>query len=280
MDYEQIRVERRGPVLLATLYRPDRMNAWTWRMSAELAHCFAAADEDDDVRVIVVTGHGNAFCAGADLGGGEETFTGQSRAIGTSDDVRAARTATPARRLKTPIIAAINGAAVGAGLTMTMAWDLRVAADDAKLGFVFNRRGVMPDADLIWTIPRMIGYGPAMDVLLTGRIFLGAEAKELGLVNRSVARADVLETALALANDIAENTAPVSVAITKRLMYDFLTQDWPDAARLQRDLFGWTGKQPDAREGVVAFLERRPPRWKLRKTRDMPAQLAAPADPD
>lgn len=275
MDYEQIQLERRGPVLLVTLYRPDRMNAWTWRMAAELLHCFGEADADDAVRAIVVTGHGNAFCAGADLGSGEETFSGRGSATGTSDDRRATQEAIQARQTKTPIIAAINGAAVGAGLTMTMAWDLRVAADDAKLGFVFNRRGIMPDADLIWTIPRMIGYGAAMDVLLTGRIFLGAEAKELGLVNRSVPRADVLETALALANDIAENTAPVSVAITKRLMYDFLTRDWDDASRLQRELFGWTGKQPDAREGVKAFLERRPPEWTMSKVTDMPDEIAA-----
>lgn len=274
MAYEQIQVERRGPVQLVTLHRPERMNAWTWQMAAELLRSFSEADADDSIRAVVVTGHGNAFCAGADLGSGGDTFSGRSGAVGSDDHRRATREAVQARQTRTPIIAAINGAAVGAGLTQTMAWDLRVAADDAKLGFVFNRRGIMPDADLLWTIPRMIGYGAAMDLLLTGRIFSGAEGKELGLINRAVPKADVLDTAMAMANDIAENTAPVSVAITKRLMYDFLTRDWPDADRLQRELFAWTGQQPDAREGVAAFLERRTPQWTMSKTTDMPAELA------
>lgn len=273
MDYEQILIDRQGPVTLITLHRPAAMNAWTWQMSAELTHAFAAADADDAVRAVVVTGHGKHFCAGADLGGGEQTFTGQSRALG-QEFAKMVREAKPPHKLNTPIIAAINGSAVGAGLTMTMEWDLRVCADDAKLGFVFNRRGVMPDADLLWIIPRMIGYGPAMDVLLTGRIFLGAEAKELGLINRAVPRDQVLETALALARDIAENTGPVSVAITKRVLYEFLTEgDWGEARKRQRELFGWTGRQADAKEGVVAFLEKRLPRWALRKTQDMPEGL-------
>lgn len=276
MPYEHIRLERCGPVELVTLYRPERMNAWTWQMASELLQAFSVADADDGVRAIVVTGHGNAFCAGADLGGGSETFSGRSSEVGTVDHKQATRCAVQARQTKTPIIAAINGAAVGAGLTQTMAWDLRVAADDAKLGFVFNRRGIMPDADLLWTIPRMIGYGAAMDVLLTGRIFSGAEGKELGLINRSVPKADVLETAMAMARDIAENTAPVSVAITKRLMYDFLNRDWPEADQLQRDLFAWTGQQPDAKEGVLAFLERRAPEWKMSKTTDTPPELRLP----
>lgn len=274
MGYEQIQVERQGAVTLITLYRPTAMNAWTWQMSAELGEAFEEADADDAVRAIVVTGHGRYFCAGADLGGGGATFSGESRAVGRAEQAHAARSRTPAHKLKTPILAAINGSAVGAGLTMPMEWDLRVAAEDAKLGFVFNRRGIMPDADLIWLIPRMIGYGPAMDVLLTGRIFTGAEAKELGLVNRAVPREQVLDTALEMARDIAANTGPVSVAITKRLMYEFLTQDdRAAAARLQRELFTWTGKQADAKEGVMAFLEKRPADWKLSKTSGLPDEL-------
>lgn len=274
MDFEQIKVERDGAVEIVTLYRPEARNAWTWRMSAELGEAFEKADADDAVRAIVVTGDGNTFCAGADLGGGGSTFTGKSKVIGDAEITKKAMNTKSASKLNTPVIAAINGAAVGAGLTMTMEWDLRVAADDAKLGFVFNRRGIMPDADLIWLIPRMIGYGPAMDVLLTGRIFSGDEAKELGLVHRSVPRDDVLETALELARDIAENTGPVSAAITKRLMYDFLTQpDRKAARRLQGDLFRWTGQQADAVEGVMSFVERRPAEWKLSKTKDIPDKL-------
>lgn len=274
MDYEQIRVERDGPIEVVTLYRPEARNAWTWQMSAEMGEAFERADADDTVRAIVVTGHGNIFCSGADLGGGGSTFTGKSKVIGDADVAKKAMDATAAHKLKTPVIAAINGAAVGAGLTMPMEYDLRVAADDAKLGFVFNRRGIMPDADLIWLIPRMIGFGPAMDVLLTGRIFSGEEARELGLVHRSVPRADVLDTAMAMARDIAENTGPVSAAITKRLMYDFLTRpDRAEARRVQSELFRWTGRQADAMEGVMSFIEKRPAEWKLSKTNDLPEGL-------
>lgn len=273
MDYQQILVEHDGPVTLLTLNRPERMNAWTWRMSGELNHAFAAADADDAVRAIVVTGAGRAFCAGADLGGGEDTFSGASEALGSEAASRPAERVKPPPQLKTPIIAAINGAAVGAGLTLPMIWDLRVAADDAKLGFVFNRRGVMPDADLLWTIPRMIGFGPAMDLLLTGRIFSGSEAQTLGVVHRAVPKDEVLPTAMALAHDIAANTAPLSVALTKRLLYRFLSEPWADAAQLQREAFDWTGRQADAREGVMAFLEKRPPVWSGSKTADWPPHL-------
>lgn len=277
MNYEQILVEQQGPIALVTLYRPTAMNAWTWQMSMEMADAFAKADADDAIRAIVVTGHGKMFCSGADLGGGGSTWAGDrsKTAIGSAEQAQAARSTTKPYMLKTPIIAAINGAAVGAGLTMPMAWDLRVAAEDAKLGFVFNRRGVIPDADLIWTIPRMIGFGPAMDVLLTGRIFLGKEAKELGLVHRSVPREAVLETAMEMARDIAANTGPVSAAITKRLMYQFLMEpDRATALQTQRELFAWAGKQADAREGVTAFLQKRPAQWKLSKTKDLPERLS------
>jgi enoyl-CoA hydratase/carnithine racemase len=268
VTFEQILVERDGPVALVTLNRPERLNAWTWQMSAELSEAFADADADDDVRAVVVTGAGRGFCAGADLSGGGGTFAGESEVVGRRREIAAQR--RPVHDLNTPIIAAINGAAVGAGLTMTMEWDLRVAAEDARLGFVFNRRGVMPDADLLWLIPRMIGYGAALDVLLTGRVFTGAEALQLGLVQRAVAAGDVLSCAVELARDIAANTAPASVAITKRVLYEFLTDGDREAARdRQGRLFGWTGRQPDAREGVTAFLEKRPPRWSLSKQVDI-----------
>jgi len=273
-DYEQIIVERDGPVALITLNRPERMNAWTWTMSAELAHAFGELDGDDACRAIVVTGAGRAFCAGADLGSGGDTFSGRGDAIGSRDDADAVRRATPACRLKTPIIGAINGAAVGAGLTMPVEWDLRVVAEDAKLGFVFNRRGVMPDADLLWLVPRLIGVPAAMDLLLTGRIFRGREAFALGLANRCVPQAEVVDTALELARDIAVNTAPVSAALTKRVLWEFLAEpDRAAAAQRQHRMFGWTGQQADAREGVMAFVEKRDPQWGLSKVGDYPEHL-------
>ena len=272
-SYDTILVERDGPVEIVTLNRPEKLNAWSWTLSAELVNAFDAADVDDDVRAVVVTGAGRAFCAGADLGGAGDTFKGTSKALGGPDAMETVLAAPPASKRNTPIIAAINGAAVGAGLTMTVDWDLRIAAEDAKLGFVFNRRGIMPDADLLWIVPRLIGLSRALDILLTGRIFLGAEAAEMGLVARAVPRGQVLETALEAAHDIARNVAPVSAAITKRLARRFLDMERPEALKLQRQIFAWTGQQPDAAEGVMAFIEKRQPSWKMSKSRDLPDGL-------
>lgn len=273
-DYEQIVVERDGAVELIWLNRPERQNAWTWTMSRELGEAFERADEDDSVRAVVVTGKGKQFCAGADLGSGGDTFSGKGTAIGSRDDAQASQRAKPAARIHTPIIAAINGGCVGAGLTMPLAWDIRIAAEDAKLGFVFNRRGIMPDADLIWWVPRLIGFSRAMDLLLTGRIFRGKEAEDWGLVSRAVPREQVVDTALEMARDIATNTAPVSAAITKRLMYRYIqSEDRRAALKEQSRFFGWTGRQSDAKEGVMAFIERRDPQWSMSKTQDFPEDL-------
>jgi enoyl-CoA hydratase/carnithine racemase len=274
VEFEQIVVERDGPVALLTLNRPERMNAWTWTMAAELAAAFSDLDGDDSCRAIVVTGSGKAFCAGADLGSGASTFTGESTSMGGPEDAAAVLGARPPYQLNTPVIGAINGAAVGAGLTMPIKWDLRVVAEDAKLGFVFNRRGVMPDADLLWLVPRLIGAAAAMDVLLTGRIFSGREGFELGLAHRCVAKEEVVDTALDLAHDIATHTGPISAAITKRVLWEFLTEPDRDAALArQQRLFAWTGQQADAKEGVMAFLERRDPHWSLSKSDDYPDDL-------
>lgn len=267
MAYEQILNERRGAVMLVTLNRPKQLNAWTWQMSRELADVFAESDADDEIRAIVVTGAGRAFCAGADLSGGGDTFAGTSGVVGQAPTRREEmRLLSGPITLNTPIIAAINGPAVGAGLTLSMEWDLRVAAKDAKLGFVFNRRGVIPDAELLWLIPRMIGVSSAMDLLLTGRMFSGDEALALGLINRVVAAEEVLDCAMDLAQEIAVNTAAASAAITKRLMYEFLTvSDRVVAFDRQRELFRWAVRQSDAQEGISAFLEHRAPAWTVPK---------------
>ena len=275
ITYDTITVSTAEQVATVTLNRPDQLNAWDWQMHRELRHCYAALDADEGVRAIVLTGAGRAFCAGAALAPAGEAFDGSRdpRAF----DARYPGPTADAPDLLTPVIAAINGPAVGAGLTMAMSCDIRLAADDAKLGFVFTRRGVIPDADLMWSLPRIIGYARAMDVLLTGRIFTGPEAAELGLVSRSVPRDQVLPAATQIARDIAQNVAPVSAALTKRVTRQFL-EETDRAAALEREriLFRWAGQQPDAREGVAAFLQHRPPQWQLSKHAELPPS-AVPA---
>jgi enoyl-CoA hydratase/carnithine racemase len=237
-------------------------------MGFELGHAFATLDEDDDVRAIVVTGAGASFCTGADL-------TGPSRFTANPDDgpidgYPPISQVSP-WELSTPIIAAINGAAVGLGMTYPLQWDVRIANRDAKLGFVFTRRGLIPEGNCLWLLPRVVGSTVAIDLLVSGRIITGAEAEALGLVTRAVPPDDVLPTALAYARDIAENTAPASVAITKRLFYRYLEMTDRQAARAEeRELFLWALRQPDAAEGIASFLEKRPPRWSMSKTADRP----------
>jgi len=269
--YETILVERRGRVGLIILNRPDRRNAYTPRMGAELRDAFAQLEEDDGVRAIVVTGSGRHFCAGADLGRGGDTFNREA-----DDEQRARdreRTAQGPRawEMRTPIIAAINGSAVGVGITLPMQWDIRIVARDARLGFVFNRRGVIPEANSLWIVPRLIGVSLAMDLLLTGRMFSGDEAVAMGLAAQAVEADQVLPVAMAAAQDIAENVAPLSAALTKGLVYRFLAE--PDriaAQTLEGRAFWWLGQQADAREGVTSFLEKRPPDWKLSKLAELP----------
>lgn len=266
--YETIIVERRGGVGVLTLNRPERRNAYTARMGAELQQAFAEMEADDAVRAIVVTGAGRDFCVGADLERGGDTF---KRAEGWESRAEAAGTALRPWEMATPIIAAINGSAVGVGLTLPMQWDIRIAAADARLGFVFNRRGVIPEANSTWIVPRLVGVARAMDVLLTGRLFTGEEAAAMGLVSRAVEREQVLPVALEIAEDIAANTAPLSVAVTKRLINEGLAEADRAAAQMREGrAFWWIGSQADAAEGIASFLERRPARWKLSKRAPVP----------
>ncbi|GAB3451386.1 enoyl-CoA hydratase-related protein [Actinophytocola sediminis] len=270
--YESIVVDRDGPVGVVTLNRPDVLNTWDWLMSAELNHAYGEFDDDDTIRAIVLTGAGRAFCAGAGLLPAGRTFDGSL----TRDEAQARYPGPPrsAEKLRTPVIAAVNGAAVGAGITMALRADIMYVAQDAKLGFVFNRRGVIPDADLLWSLPRLIGYARAIDLLLTGRIFPGREAAEAGLAARALPTEEVLPAALAAAHDIATNVAPVSAAITKLVARRFLQETDQEAAlELERKLFRWAGQHADAPEGVNAFKEKRAPLWTLSKTRDFPTEL-------
>ena len=261
-------VDVRDRVATIRLNRPDRLNAWTPVMGRELFGTLHALDGDDDVRAIVVTGEGRAFCAGADLASGGETFAGGER---TWSDYRDLEQKTQPWNMRTPVIAAINGAAVGVGATVPLAWDVRLASDRAKIGFVFTRRGISPEANSTWLLPRLVGAARALEILIAGRIYTADEARELGLVSRVIPHDDLLKEAHALAHDIATHTAPVSVAVTKRLVWQNVLEPDPVAAKAREDAsFHWIGAQPDAAEGVTAFLEKRAPRWSMPKTTKLP----------
>jgi enoyl-CoA hydratase/carnithine racemase len=275
-----VRCEVREGVAELTLNRPDRLNAFTPQMGAALVERFRELDRDDSVRVIIVTGAGRAFCAGADLGAGEATFQGGARSDrepgpGAADEEEVLPKEARAREIRPwqipkPIIAAINGPAVGVGLTLALQWDLRIVAEDAKLSFAFVQRGVMTELASTYILPRLIGIARASDLLLTGRVFLGREAAELGVANEALPRPEVLPRAREIARYIVERCAPASVALTKRLIWEHLGHIDPYTAST-REARGLArlGRLPDAAEGVTAFLQKRPARWTL-TARDAP----------
>jgi enoyl-CoA hydratase/carnithine racemase len=272
MDYEQIRYDVADGVLTITLNRPDRLNAFTPTMLRELLDAFDRSDADDDVRAVIVTGEGRAFCAGADLEAGGSTFDYRER--GVEDDVPrdgGGRLTLRIFESAKPVIGAINGAAVGVGITMTLPMDVRLAAEGAKLGFVFTRRGIVPEAASSWFLPRIVGISQAVEWAATGRVFLAEEALAGGLV-RSLHPADeVLGAARALAAEIVENTAPVSVALARRLMWDGLGRAHPmEAHRADSRAMLSRGQSDDVREGVTSFLEKRAPAFPDRVSSGLP----------
>jgi enoyl-CoA hydratase/carnithine racemase len=273
VEYETILTEDKDGVATVTLNRPERMNAYIARMGLELRHAIVSFDRREDVRAIVVTGAGRAFCAGADLSGGAATFTG-AQVMARSDPELELNDRRAYWEMNTPILAAINGPAVGVGLTMPMEWDIRIAAEDAKLGFVFSRRGVMPELSSNWMVPRIVGVSRGLELLMTGKLITGRQAAEMGLVSAAVPAEEVLPAALELAHDIAANVAPVSAAIVKRLVYANLAEpDRHTAQQRESRLFAWTARQPDAGEGPLAFLEKRTPQWTLSKNADFPEEI-------
>jgi enoyl-CoA hydratase/carnithine racemase len=263
MEFEQIRYEVADGVLTVTLDRPDRLNAWTPVMQQELVAALDAADADDDVRAIVFTGEGRAYCAGADLGGGGSTFERGGAELKLEDHRDGGGIFTlRAFESTKPLIAAINGPAVGVGITMTLPMDVRLAADDARIGFVFARRGIVPEAASSWFLPRIVGISQAMEWVATGRVFDASEALKGGLVRSVYPRDELLDAAYALACEIADNTAPVSVALARRMLWTMLGASHPrDAHAADSRAMYLRGRSDDAREGVTAFLEKRPAKF-------------------
>jgi enoyl-CoA hydratase/carnithine racemase len=270
MELTTIIYEITDRVALVTLNRPERMNAWNGAMAAELSQCLDTANNDDDVRAIVITGAGRAFCAGADLQGGGDTFAGRTE-TGSRDEGRNVSNVQPYEVGK-PVIAAMNGAAVGVGMTYPMLCDIRIVAEDAKLGFVFTRRGMIPELASHLLVQRVAGFSNAADLLMSGRIFLGSEAAELGIATVALPKEEVLDAAMAMAREYV-NTAPASVAITKKLLWEGLHASMPDMLKREGPLFAWAGNQDDAKEGVVSFIEKRQPEWTLSAATDLPEEL-------
>jgi enoyl-CoA hydratase/carnithine racemase len=259
-EFEQIDLDIAENILTITLNRPERLNAWTGTMGRELRAAFDIADAEDEVRAIIVTGAGRGFCAGADLESGGETFDYRKR--GAEDPVPRDNGGEFSLRIfqsKKPVIAAINGPAVGVGATMTLPMDVRVASEDARMGFVFARRGIIPEACSSWFLPRVVGISRAMEWVSTGRVFPASEALEAGLVRSIHPAGELLGAARELAREIAENTAPVSVALARRLMWTMLGAEHPMVAH-RADSRGMVarGQSADAVEGITSFLEKRP----------------------
>jgi len=271
MDYETLKTDLADGVLTVQLHRPDRLNAFTVQMMQELLALLDEIDRNDDVRAVIVTGAGRGFCAGADLGGGGGTFDASGHESAEEHRDGGGLVTLRLFDCTKPVIAAINGPAVGVGATMTLAMDVRLASDRAKFGFVFARRGIVPEAASSWFLPRAVGISRAMEWVATGRVFGPDEALEGGLVSRVVPHDDLLPTARALALEIAENTSAVSVALSRQMLWKMLGADHPmHAHRLDSRAIYAMGRSPDGYEGVQSFLEKRPADFRMKVSSDLP----------
>lgn len=290
-DFEQITLDVADGVAVLTLNRPEKMNAFTGRMMHELIAAFDITDADDNVRAVIVTGSGErAFCAGADLSEGAKTFDYEKRAdageVGRteSEDIQRDGGGRVVLRMfdsLKPIIGAINGAAVGIGVTMQLPMDIRIAADTARFGFVFNRRGINPEAASSWFLPRLVGISKALEWCYSGRVFPAQEALEGGLVRSLHPQAELMPVAMEIAREIADNTAAVSTTLTRQMMWRMLGASHPmDAHIVDSAAIYSRGQTEDAREGVMSFLEKRQPVYPVKVSDGMPDFFPWWEDPD
>ncbi|PRX45997.1 enoyl-CoA hydratase/carnithine racemase [Prauserella shujinwangii] len=268
-DYAEITYRVADHVATVTLHRPEARNGYTVRMADELADAFARADADEDVRVAVLTGEGSDFCVGADLSQGGFDF--DETGPGAHWQEPAGRVSKQVFAMNKPVIAAIRGAAIGGGITITLSADYRLAATDARFGFVFTRRGIYPEGASAWFLPRLVGLGRAMDWMISGRVFDAEEAQAAGLVHRLHEPERLLDAAYELAADLVANTAPVSVAVTRQLLYRMSGVDSPAPVHeVDSRLIASIPTNPDAVEGVLSFLQKRPPTFTQRVNDDLP----------
>ena len=282
MSYETIRYDVADRIATITLNRPERLNAFNVQMQADLLSVFDEIDADDGVRAVIVTGEGRGFCAGADLEAGGDTFDAAAKGRDTEQVNRDGGGLTTLRifALTKPIIAAINGPAVGVGITMTLPMDVRLAGESARIGFVFARRGIVPEACSSWFLPRVVGISQAAQWCYSGRVFGAEEAAAGGLVEL-VPDAQLLDRANEIASEIAIHAAPVSVAVTRQLLWKGLTFDHPmQSHRADSRAIQELGRLPDAREGVKSFLEKRDPEWSMAVSQDTPDVFPFVDEPD
>jgi enoyl-CoA hydratase/carnithine racemase len=285
MTYTEISYEVADRVATITLDRPDRLNAFTSTMMSELIAAFDASDSDDDVRAVIVTGRGRGFCAGADLGAGGDTFKGGGGGTPSGPDnvPRDGGGMVSLRIFEStkPVIAAVNGPAVGVGVTMTLPMDVRLASTQARFGFVFARRGIVPEACSSWFLPRVVGISRAAEWVYTGRVFDADEALAGGLVRSIHEPDDLLPAARALAAEIADNTAPVSVALSRLMLWRMLGANHPmEAHKVDSRGVRVRGRSADAEEGVTAFLEKRPAVFPVKVSEGLPDIFPGWSPPD
>lgn len=287
-QFETITLDIEDSIATITLNRPDRMNAFTLQMMDELIAAFDQTDADDNVRAVIVTGAGKAFCAGADLSGGADTFDYEEQkgnapdplANGVNRDGGGMVSLRIFRSLK-PVIGAINGAAVGVGATMSLAMDIRLASEKARYGFVFARRGIVPEAASSWFISRAVGLSTALNWCMSGRLINADELEKRGLVESVHAPEDLYPAAVAIAREIADNTAPVSVAMTRQMLWRMAGASHPmEAHQLDSRAVQARGASADAKEGVASFLEKRPAEYPDKVSTDMPAFFDWQGEPE
>jgi len=276
MNPAHITCETDGALLVVILNRPDKLNAYTGQMGAELTEAFVRADNDDSIRAVIVTGRGRAFCAGADVSGGAASFdTSGAHGAGVFAAPKSggSRFVEAIFNCRKPSIAAINGAAVGVGITMTLPMDVRIAAKGAKIGFIFARRGLVPEAGSAWFLPKLVGLPQALRWSLTGRVFEADEALRGGLVSEVVEPDALLTRAKEIAREMTDETSPVAVALTRQLLWRFAGEPGPfDLLAIDKPMSIERGAHADVREGVQAFLDKRKPAFPGRVSTDMPSQ--------
>ncbi len=274
MAYKYILYDVEDKILTITLNRPDKLNAWVEPMGLEMIDALDRADADDEVRAIIFTGAGRAFCAGADLSAGREAFDYNKRTTDEIPEQNRDGGGLVTLRLfecQKPVIAAINGPSAGVGVTMTLAMDIRIASETARFGLVFSRRGIVPEACSTWFLPRIVGISKALEWMYSGRVFPVHEALEAGLVRKVVRPEELLPEARKIAREIADNTSAVSVALIRQTLWRMLGADHPmEAHKLDSRGIVAMGQGPDAYEGVASFLEKRPPKFSMKPSTDMP----------